>query len=87
MPECNIRVAQLEQQQYKDRYEKLQEQIDSERAAGNQVVDSLSRQLAEMEAKYRASEEARQQAEAKVAELESTLSKTQEELERDALKP
>lgn len=86
-----LSAAKLAQQQYKDRYDRLQEQIATERAAGNQVVDSLSQQLAEMEAKYRASEAARQQAEAKVAELETTLAKTQEELERvtrerDALK-
>ena len=58
-------VAQTEQKMYKERYESLQEQITSERAAGNQVVDSLSRQLAEMEAKYRASEDARQKAESR----------------------
>ena len=84
-------VAQTEQKMYKERYENLQEQITSERAAGNQVVDSLSRQLAEMEAKYRASEDARQKAESRVAELETTLAATQAELERvtrerDALK-
>lgn len=84
-------VAQTEQKMYKERYESLQQQISAERAAGNRVVDSLSQQLAEMEAKYRASEEARQQAEARVTELESTLAATQEELarvtrERDALK-
>ena len=84
-------VAQTEQKMYKERYESLQEQINSERAAGNKVVDSLSRQLAEMEAKYRASEDARQKAESRVAELETTLAATQAELERvtrerDALK-
>ena len=84
-------VAQTEQKMYKERYENLQEQITSERAAGNQVVDSLSRQLAEMEAKYRASEDACQKAESRVAELETTLAATQAELERvtrerDALK-
>lgn len=86
-----LTTARLEQQQYKDRYDKLQEQIADERAAGNKVVDSLAQQLAEMEAKYRASEEARKTAEARVTELEDTLAKTQEELERvtrerDALK-
>lgn len=84
-------VAQTEQKMYKERYESLQEQISSERAAGNKVVDSLSRQLADMEAKYRASEEARVKAETRVAELETTLAATQAELERvtrerDALK-
>lgn len=86
-----LTTARLEQQQYKERYDKLQEQIADERAAGNKVVDSLARQLAEMEAKYHASEEARKSAEARVTELEDTLAKTQEELERvtrerDALK-
>lgn len=84
-------VAQTEQKMYKERYESLQQQISAERAAGNRVVDSLSQQLADMEAKYRASEEARRQAESRVAELETTLAATQEELarvtrERDALK-
>ncbi len=84
-------VAQTEQKMYKERYESLQQQISSERAAGNKVVDSLSRQLAEMEARYRASEDARRKAESRVAELESTLAATQAELERvtrerDALK-
>ncbi len=84
-------VAQTEQKMYKERYESLQQQIAGERAAGNKVVDSLSRQLAEMEAKYRASEDARVKAESRVAELESTLAATQAELERvtrerDALK-
>ena len=84
-------VAQTEQKMYKERYENLQQQISSERAAGNRVVDSLSQQLAEMEAKYRASEEARRKAESRVEELETTLAATQAELERvtrerDALK-
>ena len=84
-------AAQIEQKMYKERYDQLQEQVKSERAAGNKVVDSLSQQLAEMEARYHASEQARKDAEARVAELETTLSQTQEELarvtrERDALK-
>ena len=83
--------ARIEQQMYKDRYEQLQQQISTERTAGNQVVNSLTQQLAEMEAKYRASEEARVRAEARITELETTLAQTQEELarvtkERDALK-
>ncbi len=83
--------AELNQQMYKERYEKLQEQVATERAAGNTVVDSLSRQLQEMESKYRASERARQEAEARVATLETQLAETQAELarvtkERDALK-
>jgi len=86
-----LTVAQMNQQLYKDRYDKLQEQIKSERAAGNHVVDSLSRQLAELEEKYRLSEQARQEAEARVGELETRLAETQAELarvtkERDALK-
>ena len=83
--------ARLEQQMYKDRYEKLQQQVTTERTAGNEVVNSLTQQLAELEAKYRASEAAREQAEARIVELETTLTQTQEELarvtrERDALK-
>ena len=83
--------ARLEQQMYKDRYEQLQQQVITERSAGNEVVNSLTQQLAELEAKYRASEEAREKAEARITELETTLAHTQEELarvtrERDALK-
>ncbi len=86
-----LKTAELNQQMYKERYEKLQEQVATERAAGNQVVDSLSRQLQEMEARYLASEDARKQAEARIGELESQLAETQAELarvtkERDALK-
>ncbi len=86
-----LKTAELNQQMYKERYEKLQEQVATERAAGNQVVDSLSRQLQEMEARYLASEDARKQAEARVGELETQLAETQAELarvtkERDALK-
>lgn len=86
-----LNSARIEQQMYKDRYEQLQQQISTERTAGNEVVNSLTQQLAELEAKYRASEEARERAEARITELESTLAQTQEELarvtrERDALK-
>ncbi len=86
-----LKTAELNQQMYKERYDKLREQVATERAAGNQVVDSLSRQLQEMEARYLASEDARKQAEARVGELETQLAETQAELarvtkERDALK-
>ncbi len=86
-----LKTAELNQQMYKERYEKLREQVATERAAGNQVVDSLSRQLQEMEARYLASEDARKQAEARVGELENQLAETQAELarvtkERDELK-
>ncbi len=86
-----LNVALLDQKMYQDRYNQLQEQIKTERAAGNRVVDALSQQLAEMEAKYRASEEARKEAETRASELESKLAQTQAELERvtkerDALK-
>ncbi len=86
-----LKTAELNQQMYKERYEKLQEQVTTERDAGNHVVDSLSRQLQEMEARYLASEDARKQAEARVGELETQLAETQAELarvtkERDALK-
>jgi len=84
-------AAQLEQKMYKERYEELQKRVTSERAASNSVVESLSRQLAEMDEKYRASEKARKEAEERAAALESQLAETQAELERvtrerDALK-
>lgn len=77
-----LNAAKIEQSMYKERYEELQKQVRTERAAGNKVVESLSRQLAEMEEKYRKSEKARLEAENKVSELEATLAATQEELER-----
>lgn len=84
-------TARLEQQQYRERYEKLLDQVSTERAAGNRVVDSLTKQLEEMEAKYRASESARKAAEERAEDLERTLAATRAELkrvtaERDALK-
>lgn len=86
-----LSVSEVEGQMYKSRYDALQKQIASERQAGNRLVDSLSRQLSEMEARYRASEQAREEAEKRVAELEGQLASTQAELERvtrerDALK-
>ncbi len=89
--QTQVTAAELNQKMYKERYEKLQEQLDIEREAGNHVVESLQRQLQEMESRYRTSEEARKQAEARVGELETQLAETQAELarvtrERDALK-
>ena len=86
-----LNVALLDQKMYQDRYNQLQDQIKTERAAGNRVVDALSQQLSELEAKYRASEQARKEAESRASELESKLAQTQAELERvtkerDALK-
>lgn len=83
--------AELESKQYKERYTELQQRIEAERTAGNKVVDSLNRQLAEMSAKYHAADDARREAETKVAELNSTLEQTRLELEkvtmeRDSLK-
>ncbi len=86
-----LKTAELNQQMYKERYDKLREQVATERAAGNHVVDSLSRQLQEMEARYIASEDAHKQEESRCGELETQLAETQAELarvtkERDALK-
>lgn len=75
-------AAQMEQNMYKERYEQLREQVSSERRAGNSVVDSLSRQLAEMEAKYHASESALRDTQARSAELEVRLTEVQDSLER-----
>ena len=74
--------ALIEQKVYKERYEELQKKIAEERRQGNKVVESLTRQLSEMEEKYRSSEKARKEAEARVTQLETTLAATQEELER-----
>ena len=77
--------AELESRQYKERYAELQQHIETERAAGNQVVDSLNRQLAEMSAKYHAADDARRQAETRIEELNSTLEQTRLELEKVTL--
>lgn len=83
--------AQLEKKMYKERYDTLQEQVAAERAGSNSVFASLNQRLADMEARYHASEEARKAAESRVVELEKSLAETQAELERvtrerDALK-
>ncbi len=78
----NLLVTQMEKDNYKERYEKLREQVATERAAGNSVVDSLSRQLEEMTAKYRQAEDDWKQATARADELEKRLTLTQKELER-----
>lgn len=78
----NLLAMQMEKNHYKERYEKLQEQVATERAAGNSVVDSLSRQLEEMSTRFRQAEGDWKQATARADELEKKLAQTQEELER-----
>ena len=75
-------AAQNEQSLYKERYEKLLAQVTTERAAGNSVVDSLSRQLADMESKYRNSQAALKDAEERSGDLENRLAETLQNLER-----
>ncbi len=75
-------AAQNEQNLYKERYEKLLAQVTTERAAGNSVVDSLSRQLADMESKYRNSQEALKEAEERSGALETRLTETLQNLEK-----
>lgn len=74
--------AQLDQKMYRERYDKLQKQMEEDRAAGNSYVDALSRKIAEMETKYRASEAALQAAEARSAELEAKLADALTSLEQ-----
>ena len=85
-----LTAVQLEQKTYKERYEKLQRQMEEDRIAGNTYVDSLSRKIQEMETKYRASEAALREAEARANDLELRLAQTKEDLakvesERDHL--
>ena len=68
-----LATAQMDQKMYQERYEKLQKQMEEDRAAGNSYVDALSRKVAEMESKYRASEAALQAAQAHAVELETRL--------------
>ena len=75
-------AAQIEQNTYKERYEKLREQVATERAAGNSVVDSLSRQLAELESKYKNAEKALKNEKERADELEQRLTETQQSLEK-----
>lgn len=83
-------VAEEKQKAHREAYEKLREQIAVERAASNQVVNSLTERLTQMEEAYRLSETQRKAAEEQVAELESKLAATEAALaevtkERDAL--
>ena len=75
-------AEQMEKNMYKDRYDKLTEQISAERAAGNSVVESLSRRLADAESKYHAAEAALQESQARAAELEARLGELQDALAR-----
>lgn len=75
-------AAQIEQNTYKERYEKLRDQVTTERAAGNSVVDSLSRQLAELESKYKNAEEALKNEKERADELEQRLTEAQQNLEK-----
>lgn len=77
-----LTAAQLDQKMYRERYEKLQKQMEEDRAAGNSYVDALSRKIAEMETKCRASESALQAAEAHAAELETRLAEALTSLEQ-----
>ena len=75
-------LARQEQQEYRERYEKLLKQVKDERKINNEVVDALTRRLAEAEDKLRNSERARKEAEDRANELASQLAQTQAELER-----
>ncbi len=75
-------AAQNDRAMYKERYEKLREQVTSERAAGNSVVSSLSNQLAEMESKYRNSQAALKEAEKRAGNLQIELNAAIQDLER-----
>ncbi len=75
-------LARQEQQEYRDRYEKLLKQVSDERKINNEVVDALTRRLAEAEDKLRSSERARKEAEDRANELANQLAQTQAELER-----
>ena len=77
-----LAVAQMEQNTYKEHYEKLRQQVTTERAAGNSVVDSLSRQLAEAESKYRHAQKSLESERTHAEELERRLAETQQTLER-----
>lgn len=83
-------VAEDKQKTHRAEYEKLRDQIAVERAAGNQVVNTLTERLTQMEEAYRLSETQRKAAEEQVAELQGKLAATEASLaemtkERDAL--
>lgn len=83
-------IAEDKQKAHREAYEKLRDQIAVERAASNQVVNSLTERLTQMEEAYRLSESQRKAAEEQVAELEKKLASTEATLaqvtkERDAL--
>ncbi len=83
-------VAEDKQKTHRAEYEKLRDQIAVERAAGNQVVNTLTERLTQMEEAYRLSETQRKAAEEQVALLQRRLASTEAALaevtkERDAL--
>lgn len=87
----DLTTAQLDLKMYKERYEKIQQDIAKERTVSNELVASYAKKLEETEAKLRESEQAREAAENRAAELSTQLQQTQEELarviqERDALR-
>lgn len=75
-------LARQEQKEYRERYEALLRQVTEERKLNNEVVESFARRLADAEEKLRASERAREEAEARANELAAQLAQTQAELER-----
>lgn len=74
--------AQKEEKIFRERYEKLREQVALERQVGNNVVDSLTRRYEEMETKFHASEAALKEAQARADELDANLLQARNALER-----
>ncbi len=74
-------VAEDKQKAHRSAYDRLKNQIETERAAGNEVVRSLTDRLTKMEEDYRFSEIRRVAAEARVQELEHELSQTKSALD------
>ncbi len=69
-------VAEDKQKAHKAAYDRLKGQIDTERAAGNEVMRSLTERLTRMEEEYRLSESRRTAAEARISQLERELEQT-----------
>lgn len=74
-------VAEDKQKAHRNAYDQLKNQIETERAAGNEVVRSLTDRLTKMEGDYRFSESRRVAAESRVQELEQELSQTKSALD------
>ena len=78
----DLAATEMELKMYRERYERLLKRSEDERSASNSYVDTLTRRIADMENKHRASEAALRESEARAAELEKRLAETEQNLQQ-----